>query len=755
MVADDFQDRAVQDLLRSGETADGRRVHSHVLAGMAGTGKSQLAAHHADQLLREGGTDLVVWVNAASVDGIRSAFAGAAVAVGAVEPGALEDAPAAFVQWLGTAGYRWLVVLDDLRDATDMRDLWPPERDGGQVVITTRRRDPHLRTSKRDLIEVGLFSPGQSSAYLDRRFATHDMSESPEEVAALADELGHLPLALAQAASFLIDLCDTGMTVARYRALLREWHPLAGLAPEPVALPDDQRDTLAGVLGLSLEHADRLTGGLATPILQLASLLDPSGFPASMLTTWPAVAYSLEIRSTAGVLNQQVDADLTRALRTLHRLSLVNLSPVHDGGPGSGPEYLVAIHALTQHAAHDTIPPGRHGRMARGAGGALFQSWPQADRGGDITTALRASAFRLQGAVGEEELWGDPDYEPSFLLQAGRSLGESGQVAAAAYFDELAATAARWFDPEDPYTLSARYGRAFWRCELGDPAGAAEEFAELVEVRIRVLGGDHVNTLVTRGEHARCLGEAGNSAEAVRLLKDVLKDQVEVFGPDDQRVFTTRNNLASWEEDPDEALEQYRVLLADEVRVLGPDHPGILTTRENILHLTRRADGTDEEIEEAFQALLEDQERILGPDHPDILHTRSDLAEHHGNFEAAAAAMQDLLAHRNGALGPDHPRTLAARHKLIGLTTHFSSADEEVASYEALLRDMERVFGPDHQNTLITRHDLVHSRHLAGDTRRAVAELEHLFDHPALSSYTEIYLGVYLTLRDFQQHLGS
>ncbi|MGW5215817.1 dsDNA nuclease domain-containing protein [Streptomyces sp. NPDC004051] len=751
VLADDFQGRAVQGLLRSGATADGQQVYSHVLAGMGGTGKSQVAAHHADWLLRQGKTDLVVWANAASVEGIRGTFGRAAAMVGAVEAGNLETAPTAFVEWLGTAGCRWLIVLDDLRDPLDMRGLWPPKREAGQVVITTRRRDPGLRSSMQDLIEFGPFSPGQSSAYLSRRFATHRLSEPPEEIASLAEELGHLPLALAQAASYVVDLSDAGMTVARYRDLLNRRLPLTELSPSPAALPDGQSETLARVLGLSLERADEVTSGLATPILQLASFLDPSGFPASVLTTWRAITYLSTALNNSRSWTEHVRADdVTQAMRTLSRLSLVNLSPVRGHAAGHRSEDLVAVHALTQHAAYDTIPRGWHGVLGRTVGGALSEVWPEDNHDGDITRALLTSAFRLESAVGEEDLW-DPDCDPQFLLKASRSLGESGEVSdAVARFGELATTAAHWFEPEDTYTLSARHGHAFWRCEAGDPAGAAKEFAELAAVRMRVLGPDHIQTLVTRGNHARCLGEAGDVAEAVRLLEELLEHQLRVLGPDHREVLIVRNNLASWEEDPFEALEQHQALLGDEVRVLGSDHAHILTTRENILHLTREI-GTEDEINGAFEALLEDQAQILGSGHPEILGTRSDLAHHRGDTEAAAEYMRGLLSHRIDALGPDHPRTLTARHKLIGLQAPLSPVDEQVASREALFWDMERVFGSDHRNTLIARRELAFSRHLAGDTERAVAELEQLLTDLEPLSHTDVNFNVYFLLKDIQQ----
>ncbi|MFF2041027.1 tetratricopeptide repeat protein [Kitasatospora sp. NPDC058170] len=764
-VADAFQERGLRRFpgadtgIRSSTAtgtggADGSAgAACHVLTGMGGVGKSQLAARHAHRLLREGALDLVVWVNATSSQEILKAYRAAARATVDTDPAGPAD-PEAFLAWLNTTGRRWLIVLDDLRDPADMRGLWPPERGNGQVVVTTRSRVPALRTSTRRLVEVGPFDPEQSAAYLVRRFETHGMPQPPAELAALADELGHLPLALAQAASFVTDLADTGMTAARYRQLLGERRPLSELAPEPGALPDDQEATLDAVLGLSLEHADRRTGGLATPVLQFLSLLDPSGVPAGIFTSWRAQSYLTVARGGPDASSRMVDDGAVRtALRTLNRLSLVNLSPrrLPTGTPGEDGGDLIAVHALTQRAAYDTVPPQWRGWLARAAGGALFHAWPEQGCDLDLAAILLSSAVLLQSAAAQDELW-DPDYEPDFLLLAGQSLGELGQAAAAVrHFEGLRSAAERHYGPDDPFTLSARAARAFWRGQAGDPAGAARDFAGLLPDRIRVLGPDHPDTLVARQNHARCLGESGDEYEAFRLLEELLPEQLAAVGADDPQVFTTRNLLASWAEDEYEALDLNLELLADEVRVLGRDHPHVLTTLANIAHHTRRL-GTPEEAVAAFEALHEAQSRALGPGHPDLLDTRSELALLAGDLPAASTALDELLVHRLDTLGGDHPLTLATRHKAIGLRARLPTPPHStVAAYQDLLHDIRRVRGPDHPDTLITRHDLAHTRHEAGDTRGAVAELRELLDHiRGISTPLHVLVGVLCTLKKLE-----
>jgi hypothetical protein len=102
---------------------------------------------------------------------------------------------------------------------------------------------------------------------------------------ALGRELGWLPLAMSQATAYVV---DAGITCAGYRALLADRaQRLADL--RPAALPDDQTTSVAAVWALSLDRADHhLPVGVARPLLQLASMLDPNGIPEAALTGAPA-----------------------------------------------------------------------------------------------------------------------------------------------------------------------------------------------------------------------------------------------------------------------------------------------------------------------------------------------------------------------------------------------------------------------------------------------------------------------------------
>ncbi|MEU9153614.1 hypothetical protein AB0D59_24410 [Streptomyces sp. NPDC048417] len=173
---------------------------------------------------------------------------------------------------------------------------------------------------------------------------------------------------MAQAAAYII---DADLTCASYRELLADrLRKLADVLPEPGALPDDQTATVAATWSLSIERANQIRpAGLARPMLQLASLLDPNGIPATVLTSQPALAHVTKHRTPTGAGGTHQPApvsaeDAVLALRALHRLSLIDLTP-------DVPHRAVRVHQLIQRATRDTLTPDQCDRLALTAADAL------------------------------------------------------------------------------------------------------------------------------------------------------------------------------------------------------------------------------------------------------------------------------------------------------------------------------------------------------------------------------------------------
>ncbi|EFL27520.1 putative ATP/GTP binding protein [Streptomyces himastatinicus ATCC 53653] len=739
-----FLHRAEADRLRARVDGGGTAVLTQLLTGMGGVGKTQLAADYArtawDDAGEMGGLDVLVWVTASARSPIVTGYAQAGVELCRADPNDPERAARTFLAWLapkaGAKPCRWLIVLDDVIDPADLHDLWPPASPHGRTLVTTRRRDAALDPDGRHTITIGLFTKDEALTYLTTSLTGRD--EPTDELTALAEDLGHLPLALAQATAYLI---DTGESVAAYRRLLADRTTTLG-AIAPGALPDNQVLPLDAAWSLSIDRADTLRpAGLARPMLQLAAMLDPNGIPHTVLTSEPVLTYLTAHRTRAGEgpVGEQAPVsarDAVHALRALHRLSLIDHTPdtAHQA---------VRVHQLIQRATRDALTPHQHDQLARTAADALVAAWPDIERDTELAQTLRANTTALTGHA--EDAMYPSDGVHGVLIYAGYSLGHAGQVAAAIeYFHRMADVAHGRLGPDHPVTLTIRGELFRFRGEAGDAAGAVTAFAELLEDVVRVLGDDHAYTLATRHHLARSRGETGDAAGAVTAFAELLKDVVRVLGDDHAYTLATRHNLARFRGEMGDtagAATAHAELLEHKVRVLGPDHPDTLTARGELARVRGQA-GDRAGAAAAFADLLEDMVRVLGPDHPVTLSTRGNVLHFRseaGDAAGAAAAYAELLEDMVRVLGPDHPDTLTTRHNLAYWRGEAGDAAGAAAAYAEVLADRVRVLGDDHPSTLTTRGNIAYWRGEAGDAAGAAAAFAELLtdrvrvqgdDHP-------------------------
>jgi len=107
-------------------------------ASQGGTGKTQLGVAYCHALRDRRAVEVLAWVNAASREAVVTGFAQAVSLVDAGYWGeGAEAAAARFVAWLERTRRPWTLILDDLADLGDLRELWPAGP-AGRVLITTR-----------------------------------------------------------------------------------------------------------------------------------------------------------------------------------------------------------------------------------------------------------------------------------------------------------------------------------------------------------------------------------------------------------------------------------------------------------------------------------------------------------------------------------------------------------------------------------------------------------------------------------------
>jgi DNA-binding SARP family transcriptional activator/tetratricopeptide (TPR) repeat protein len=301
------------------------------ITGTAGVGKTALAVHWAHQMRhRFPDGQLYVDLRGFAPSGRTVTPAHAilgfldGLGVPATQLPADLDAQAALYRSL-LAGRRVLVVLDNARDADQVRPLLPGEP-GCVVVVTSRNRLSALVADGAHPVNVGLFTATEAREVLSRRLGADRVAAEPAAAWEIVVRCARLPLAL---------------TIATARAL-QSGFPLGAVAAElsdvrdrlDAVTPVDLTDEVGTAFSWSYDRLTpaaarlfRLLGLLAGPDISATAAAEIAGLPrpqvqrllaglagASLITEHAPGRYTLHdlLRAYAAELSRRVDTEEER-----------------------------------------------------------------------------------------------------------------------------------------------------------------------------------------------------------------------------------------------------------------------------------------------------------------------------------------------------------------------------------------------------------------------------------------------------------
>ena len=633
-----------------------------VVCGMRGVGKSQLAAAYAREC-EKAGWPLVAWMDASSRNELVAGLAELAVEMGIDEEGG-EAVPEILagrcVTRLNSGEGDRLIVFDNVEDFDDLTGL-VPHGQGLRVLVTTTVASPGDSAGR--LIAVGTFTRDDSIHFVIERTGLDDDAGA----ARLAEALGDLPVALAQAAATI--KLNGYATIDEYLADLRKYRleevvDRASGEAYPSAVHAALRMAYTSVLDLLAEedHARGEEGparaGAGFTQLAALALLAPSGVPRP----W------------------------------LHRVG------------ESEPIARQAVGALVAHSVCALSEDGRYVRIHGLQGRVLREDYT---RQPEVFADLEGAVVDLLKGIDMDKASKNDVQRTDALDMADQLRAIAEQHGQAHYSPHEARIGLSSIATILSRTMQCLTG-------MGRPQTALT-LKDAIDMLTDALGPDHPHTLTARSNLAVAYKQAGHVSTAIDMFEDVLTDRTRLLGPDHPHTLTTRGNLAiAYRESGNlqKAIDMFEDVLTDRTRVLGPDHPHTLITRRD-LAVARLKTGNAPRAMDMLEALFPHMEQILGPDHPHTLTARINLAaayQEAGHLSTAINMYEALLADCTRILGPDHPYTLGTRINLAG--AHYAAGDLQatIDTYEALLPDLTRVFGPDHPYAHTTRNNLAAAR---------------------------------------------
>ena len=501
-----------------------------VLVGMRGCGKTQLAAALA-HTCEEAQWSLVAWMNAGSRAQLEGEFIELArkLKIDLSDDPAQQHAVRRCLDQLRSANASdRLIVFDNVEDIEDLRDRIP-RGTGLRVVATTTSREADWEENGWKGISVGVFCREESIKYL----LTVTGSQDRDTADAIAERLGDLPLAIAQAAA---TARNEQWTLASYA---RRLESSCGEKVIRRIRGHYYSDAVSVALRMATDNTlKRLEDSLSDAArrqLRTLCLLAESGVPTHWLD--PAAASAL-----SGSHDAELDTAAERAHRAL--IALINASIIHPSAYGN---------TVTLHRLHAQV---------------LRQSWDideqslACDATATLLSRINIDAFPQDDTDSRRR-------ETLNLIEQLRAIGAQDYSHSLLKNEEVRTCLHR--------ALS-------YACDLGLPFEALT-LLDTVDVLQELLGENHPDTLTSRNNLAGAYESAGRLTEAIALYEQVLPDNIRVLGEDHPRTLASRNNFAHAYHAAGrltEAIALYEQVLPDCLRVLDPDHPLTATVRENL-----------------------------------------------------------------------------------------------------------------------------------------------------------------------------
>ena len=641
------------------------------LHGLGGIGKSQLAVEFAYRYQED--YQLVWWVQANDERSIRRSLVSLAKRLGQTESADVQDTVDNVLDMLrrGDPHSRWLLIYDDAPEPATVSPYLPSGV--GHVVVTSRSR---TWASESNAIEVDVFSPEESVGLIRARW--QDLTE--EDALALADDLGHLPLALEQAVAMHE---QTGIPLEEYQRALKA-SPSQILAE---GNPANYPQSVAAALGLAFNSVREVSPGAAY-LLRLCAFLSSQPIAISLLTRNRAA------QPDAPGIDLGDEIKVRRAVRDLGRFALVQLDTGRD---------LLRVHSLVRALIRDATPQDERDAVEKHAHRVLAganpgnpdeeENWPLY---GDIAPHVVPAGlvYSLEPAVRLVVLDQIRYHFAIGDFAASQHLGENVVEvwrAACGDDDELTLIASRHL------SISLRVG--------GQYVAARVLSEDTLRRMNRTLGENHEHSLVTAGSVAADMRLAGELREALALdLQNLIRHR-EVLGESDPHSLRALSNLAVDYRLIGEfvkAMELDEEAITLKLETYGEDH---MSTLFSYACLVRDLYGIGEYQRglDLAREKLPQHEQKLKPNHPQLLLAKRNHAivlRKAGHNEEALQASRELYDACRRNFGRNHEHTLSALVTLSNALRVTGDADGSLRYGQRALKIYREVFGDLHPFTL-------------------------------------------------------
>lgn len=714
-----FVSRPELDVLNA-KLVPGRRV---AIAGLGGSGKSQLAIEHCYRLQEKQRDIWIFWIHASNAKRYDQDIRKLAERVRL--PG-LDDPQTNIHQctydWLCNCRTCWVIVLDSADETNFLFDIPSAATDEptikrtrldslpicsqGSILITTR--DRQMLTRIVDPADIINLQPNAShgTALLRRKLESVDTVEArgstDEPIEALAAALDYMPLAVAQAAAYINErapLCSVTEYLGKLKKGKKQMIRLLKSASPELRRDFDAKDSILLTWQISFDRIFEARRS-AADLLCLMSFYDHQAIPNFLLKA--DISNLLNKYSTYADQNRGADdrdkSRLSDGLVQHDSLAqqierLENMQPSDDKESCSSSSRASSETSADDSFDDDIVMLRNYSFVAVTPNGTSFsthrlvqiavQMWVHQTQ---LRKAELQSLLKLDAAypVGRFENWATC-----------RTLEPHAAVLLNRYPTEICSTLA---------LASISHHVATFRESQGLYMEAASLVQRSATIRMEVLGDRHESTIEVQLRLGHVLKVAGEYEQGQVVLRAALKTAEEELGEEDELtigIMADLSHLLYVLHLLDEAEALIRRAIRNSNELLGSSHQ--LTSRcKRYLAHTLVAQNKYSEAEQLYLDLRERSTKIAGQEHLDTLAMSSSLASLYAiqrRWQESEDLLLRVLKVQKRLLGEKHANTLQTELDLAWLWSAQARWAEAESMSASVYEVSMRMHGAKHEST--------------------------------------------------------
>ena len=583
----------------------------------------------------------VFWVDASSVESITMSLRGIS-SIFAAQAICLDDSVESVLQWISSIQEEWMIVFDNADEPpVSVVEKFIPPGKRGNILITSRNQSMGRLISFENMIEINEMEEADAITLLLK--ASHlDASAEHREVAKnIVTELGFMPLAIDQAGAYI----ESGRcSIDKY---LQQFflHCQTLMSDSTFKGASNYDQTVYGTWDLSFKEIKKRAGGQS-------SAGDAQAAHAAILILQICAFYhhnniSKDIFRSAAEESREyvVDEELPLAMPLLDRtlLALDNNGNWDEFIFGKGIAVLLSFSLMKRDKSSEML--SFH---------PLVHCWSR----DQISKSEQQKMYEMGSIIlccAISQRLSSYDYGLRRLIFPHVKANES-------YGNQMGLTKTYYDDKWNNFIFVMK--------EIGDGKHAEQLGVQVLDMRKRLLGAEHPDTIVSMGNLAIVYSSQRMWNEAEQLESQVLDMRKKLLGVEHLHTIGSMENLASiyLNQGRCNEAEQLAVQVLDmRKKLLGVEYLQTSIVSMETLAAIYSSQGKWNKAEQLDIQVLDVRKKLLGAEHPDTIISMEDLARTYsvqGKWNEAEQLEIQVLDIRKKLLGAEHPDTLKSIRNL-------------------------------------------------------------------------------------------